>query len=71
MKNTIKLTNVLFAGLFFLLSLTSCNDDDGVETVYSFTTESYTDILMAANTDDATKMQNLFLNKKWFTTKTF
>lgn len=71
MKKIIKLTSVLFAGLFLLLSLTSCNNDDDVETVYDFSTESYTDLTIANNTDDATKMQNLFLDKKWFTTKTF
>lgn len=72
MKKIIKLTSTVFVGLFLLLSLTSCNnDDDSIETVYDFSTESYTDLTIANNTDDATKMQNLFLDKKWFTTKTF
>lgn len=72
MKNIIKLTSIVFGLLFFSITLNSCSDDDdGLTMVYSFTTESDSDLTVINNSDDATKMQNLFLDKKWFATKTF
>lgn len=50
-------------GIFRITAgFTSCNSDDNLEIIYDFTTAIYT--------DDATRMQNLFLDKKWFMTKT-
>lgn len=67
--NLIKIGIVL--GMFIMTtSFTSCNNDDDLEMVYSFTTETHTDMIKLNSTDDATKMANLFFDKKWFMTKT-
>lgn len=57
--------------LILTLGLISCNKDKNFEEVYSFTTETYTDITKLNNNDDATKMENIFFENKWFTTKKF
>ena len=71
MNKTIQLLSVLFLGLVITLTLSSCSDeDDEMQVIYGFTTETETDMIKLNNTDDATKMASLFFDKKWFMTKT-
>lgn len=59
--------------LLIILLISSCSSDDvnGLETVYGYTIESETDQTIIDNNDDAKKMADLFIAKKWVMTKTF
>ncbi len=59
--------------LLVILITSSCSSDDmnGLETVYGYTIESETDQTVINNDDDAKKMADLFITKKWVMTRTF
>ncbi len=70
MKNSIKLLSALFLSVLMTTTFTSCSDnDDEVTTIYSYTLETYTDLIISPNTEGATQATELFIDKNWMMTK--